>query len=255
MNNQQTKNAAQTLTDKSHALMTTTERVKFYLPYLLLAVILVTAFFAHESIFIDQTETDLLRTEWIEAKSKRTKALDVLKKLTENTPEYQTYLNHKNETNELFTKLEEAKVKDEFVGFPNFKYFIGEFGWALGLFIIGIYMAVRDIVRNTKTLFPEMLINTTVIGVSLFFMSWTLIPKQDFSKLTYVIFNFVLAIVLSTGTYLLVKHRLKYTDRLRFALESMIKFCLKWGWKIQAEQRMEYKEDLFDTSRKAGISK
>ena len=212
-------------------LRTLTKRVKTYLPYFLIAVTLVTAFFAHESLVTENIERKNLETQWIEAKSKRTIALNAVKQLAVDTPEYNAYLVEKENTKQLFIKLNASVEKEQFNGFPNFQYFIGEFGWAFGLFIIGLYMMFRDLIRKSPTLKAEMIINGTVLTISLFFITYALwpinyLPKGDFSKTTYIFFNIITATFICFGANLLIKHKTLIKQKLTAHIRRLFDFII-----------------------------
>lgn len=223
---QQPDFAAPTPTEKRRAyLLMIMEKIKTYLPYATLAVALVTAFFVHESIASKNPEIELASSQWQQAKLKRTEALNAVKKLTLNSTEYNLYLIEKQKTDALFIRLNALTEENKFMGFPNFQYFLGEFGWAFGLFLIGIYLTVRDCVRNTKLLPAEMLINGTVITIALFFMSWATNGTEgftDFDKSTYIVFNILLSIITCIGTYIIVKYKLSVINFLKSNISKLI---------------------------------
>ncbi len=203
-------NATQSTQDTSVdqiVTMTTMERVKLYFPYLVYAVALVTAFFIHESFVQENTTIDQLRTAWKIEKAERSQHLEAIKSLAAGTKEHEMYMVAKNRTDTAFEKLKEAKRQDEFLGFPNFQIFMGEFGWAFGLLLIGVYMLFKDLYNKGKALIGELIVDTTIICISLFFIKWTFNNQQDFSRFWYIFVNVMSALLVTLGAILIVKRK------------------------------------------------
>lgn len=224
----QTSHAALTVTGQKFLAIqkTITEKVKIYLAYLLIAVTMVTAFFVHEFFTPSSSEIESARVEWSEAKSLRTIHLEKLKEMAQGTPEYDQYLESKILTDQLFDKLNAAKEKEVFLGFNNFQQFLGEFGWALGLLLIAIYLTVKDIARNDKTLKAEMLVNGSIFTIAMFFIFWAIQPNKDYPKYMYVLFSVLTSISSCLGFYFLVKYKNKFTLALKNIIKKQFNFLI-----------------------------
>lgn len=187
---------------------------------------MVTAFFMHEFVEPSYPEIDNARLEWSASKSERTQHLNAIKENSKGTAEYNAYWQSKVKTDLLHEKLQIAKEKNKFFGFQNYQQFLGEFGWAFGLLLISLYMILKDLSRNSKTTIYEMLINGSVLTISLFFIFWALGPKQDFPKLTYVISSIFISILSCVGLYFLVKHKNLAVTRLKLSLRKVFDFII-----------------------------
>lgn len=172
--------------------------------YYIIAVICITAFFAHETIISKSETIDEATLIWETAKKKRTIALSKVKEITKGTAEYENYLLEKKNTdivyNDLLLKYEEAK----FLSFDNFQQFVGEFGWALGLFIYSLSNFVLSYKEKNDTFFGKAILHITLIYVSLFYLRWTF-KGEDYRTFTYIFNNFLCVIGLILSTYCIMK--------------------------------------------------
>lgn len=227
------------------------KKARSFFSYLLLAVVLVTAFFAHETITINETKVKNARADWIVAKAKRTETLNAFKAAYQHTAEYKTYFKEKQNTDLLYSKVKSVESDVSFLGFPSFQYFVGEFGWAFGLFIIGFYMLIRDISKNSKTLIGEVFVDGTIISVALFFMTWAFYYKQDFNKLNYLVVNVLLSITICYGAFLIQKHKKEAISRLKSSVKELINLVVRIRKKeVDPNNPPEFDKEMYKSLKK-----
>ena len=147
----------------------------------------------------------------------------------------------------VYAAVETQKEKEEFLGFPNVQYFVGEFGWAFGLLLIGIYLTVRDVKIGSKLLFAQMFVNITIVAIALFFISYTFHYAQDFDKKIYVTANILLAIGICYGIYFIVNYLNKLTTNLKKTNKRLIDFIVfDTPQKIKSNEQDQYNKESID---------
>lgn len=214
---------------------------------------MVTAFFVHEFFTPNSTEVEIARAEWAEAKALRTQHLEVLKEMAKGTAEYTQYLEAKVKTDQLFYKLNAAKQNQVFLGFNSFQQFLGEFGWAFGLLLIAMYLTVKDVSRNSKTLKAEMLINGSIFTIALFFIFWAIQPNKDYPKYMYVLFSILTSTIGCIGFYLLVKYKSSFVLSLKNIIRKQFDFLIVEAPKSVASKNLnEYQKKVDNLINEAG---
>ena len=175
----------------------TTEKIRRNFHFYLLAVTSVAAFFVHESLRDTSSEWDIASANHTEAKAKRTTALNNLKEAAKDTPEYALYLVEKEKTDLAWEEWSKVKAEEKFRGFEDLQQFLGEFGWAFGLFLYAMFNIISMYHRTRKLSQGAGIVHVTFLCISLYYISWCVSPPhiQDFSKLTYMAY----AISLSVG--------------------------------------------------------
>lgn len=224
MENQQTQMAEEMKTP------ITAKGRKRYLSYLL-AVICVAAFFAHEFLPDTPQSYQIELNKHKEAKKNRTVALNNLKEAGKHTPEYALYLIEKEKTDIAYANALAAKDEIRFLSFQDFQQFVGEFGWALGLFLYSIYNVVIALSRSRESESNgSVILHSVLVFISLYFISWAFFAS-DFSKTTYVITSVALTSLMILASSKLLKSFELYMmmfgdDRLKAATRSLTDFIL-----------------------------
>lgn len=215
----------------------TTAKSSINIIYYILAVVCATAFFIHEypSENTDQYTEDF--SNHISSKKQRTKALNNVKKAAIDTPEYSLYLVEKEKTDQAFKKLLNTIESEKFIGFDNFQRFLGEIGWAIGLLIYSLFNMTMTFIRKNKSLKGEIVLHTTLIFISIYFIKWAFQLSNDYSRVTYVIYSIVMSLITVYGTHVLVKHKGKYIDSLILNIKDLTGFVLN-NTKDSSEDKM-----------------
>lgn len=206
---QQTKETVQTQ-EQQHRLDQdqVTKKNKGNFIYYIIAVVCATAFFAHETIVLDYSNITNATTKWEASKEKRTMALEAIKNSVDGTQLHDQYLIEKEATQKDYDALMDEHAKMEFLKFKSFQEWLGEFGWALGLFIYSFFNLCSSLIRRSKTLVPETILHSTLITIAVFFISWSF-NRGDFSLPKYFIFNILTAALTVWSAHLFVKYKEK----------------------------------------------
>lgn len=168
-------------------------KIKNNYGYFIIAVVLATAFFAHETIVSDYTYMYAASAVFNTKNEQNTLALKNIKKAVKGTPVYNEYLIINKEKNEAHAALMGEYDKLKFLEFKTFRQFLGEFGWAFGLFIYGLFNLIKAFIRKTKTFVGEVALHTTIIFISIFFMRWCF-KHEDFMQVDYILINLFTAL-------------------------------------------------------------
>ncbi|QHI35786.1 hypothetical protein IMCC3317_11340 [Kordia antarctica] len=212
-------------------------KVRKNLLYIILAVVCATAFFIHEFIEDQSIEYKTAYQNYKTEKAKRTKALNILKEESIGTESYIKYDEKRVETDLAWQKLKEVKANEEFLGFLDFQQFVGEIGWAVGLFIYSLFnlIMVFHEVNNSKK--GKVLLHTTLLSISLYFISWALFSHDDFPKYVYMIFSILTSIILAYAVIIITSQRYKHIKSLMLNIRSLIGFMFN-NTKSESEEKM-----------------
>ncbi len=209
--------------DQVKAREMTTVRVKDYV-YFLIAAVCAVAFFIHELIPGQTANYTNAKYKHIIAKEKRTEALENLKNAASNLPEYNLYLKEKIATDKAWEELNEVKDKDKFLGFTNIQQFLGEFGWALGLFIYSLFNLSLGFLK--KEFKGVQYLHITLLSISIFYLSYTIQPLQDFTKIQYYLASVLITSFIVLSAYLLVKKKNERVFKLQKIIDSLSRFAI-----------------------------
>ncbi len=193
--------------------------------YYILAVVCSTAFFVHE--FVPQNSQNLLDAleSYEKSKSRRTIALNELKASQKGTFLFEKYSEEKINTKRALEKYNQIEREEHFLAFDNFKQFLGEFGWSIGLLLYSFFNLTISYTRKKKVL-GEMLLHVVLIFISLYFVNWTIMP-HDYAKHEYFIYAFLILVGIVTSTYFLVRAKTKYIAHLNNSLKLIFRFLYK----------------------------
>jgi len=207
----------------------------------------------HEFVQDQSEEYRFSYNTHLQAKKQRTIKLNELKESAKSSAEYKAYLIEKNKTDEAFRELKNVMEKETFLGFKNLQHFLGEFGWALGLLIYSLFNLSLAFIRKNKSLKGEIILHSTLTFIALYFINWAFQKANDYSKITYVLYAIVIAIIIVYGTYLLVNHKNNYIHTLKGSVRSLIDFIsIKTKNKyISEEDKIEYTKDYLVELKKA----
>lgn len=193
--------------------------------YFILAVVLATAFFAHESVLYISNEAEIATSEWQALKAKRTIALDAIKTSVEGTPLYDAYYKEKIASDIAYNKLLNILESEKFLGFNNKKQFLSEFGWALGLFIYALFNLVLAFIEKPKTLIGKVFLHITLLTIALFYLRWCFFKSnEDYLAPKYIAFNILTAGLILIATYFFVSVKTRYGNMLQEKIKDLVAF-------------------------------
>ncbi|WP_438711863.1 hypothetical protein ACSTS3_04725 [Aquimarina muelleri] len=213
-------------------------KIKKNIIYYVMAVVCSTAFFIHE--FIPKNSEGYLMAVDNHAKAKkiRTIALENLKNSTKDSKLYDVYIQSSIKTDLEWNKYLIAEKEEVFLGFDNFQQFLGEFGWALGLFIYSIFNIYITFIKNRNTKYGEIILHSTLNFISLYFVSWALQQSTpDYTKNSYVIYSILMTISIVWGTSKLVRYKENYIRSLFLNIRDLIGFMFN-NTKKESEDKM-----------------
>lgn len=209
-------------------LKVVTKKNNFFNKYfhVLLAVVCTTAFFVHESIE-DVPEPYLQAiNQHISEKGKRTELLNILKDKFKDSPEYKSYYKQKLVTDKASEELVKVSKDISFLGFEDFQQFIGEIGWALGLFLYALFNFINTYTEPDRARKGKLFLHLTLLTISLYFIYWALYNYQDFEKTTYLLFSLGTSTVIATSVYFIVDKRYKQIKSYMSNIRDLIGFML-----------------------------
>ncbi|SHJ44851.1 hypothetical protein [Aquimarina spongiae] len=187
-----------------------------------MAVVCSIAFFTYEFIPQNSQEFKDALAAHKSAKAERTKALNALKKSQEGTPLYNEYYKQKVKTDRAFEAYRIAEQKEHFLAFDNLKQFLGEFGWALGLFIYSLFNVFVTFLRKEKKWPGEIALHGTLIFISFYFIAYCF-KMKDFEAYQYIVSAFLMSCFIVTATYYLVRYKNQYISSLRRNNERLLR--------------------------------
>lgn len=206
-------------------------KIKTNFIYYLMAVVVTTAFFIHETVIPESKNVSSLRSEWLSFRKESRSELKKIKEASKNTDIYQVYQQKKYKTDVAFEKLKKAKKEDKFLQFDNLKLFMGEFGWAFGLFLYSLFNLILSFIRKTKAYFGEITLHSILLYISFFYLRWTFLEK-DYSNFQYLFTCLICTIGIIYSTYLLLRIKDKYLESLR---NNKLSILVNWILDIRNE--------------------
>ncbi|MEM9686804.1 MAG: hypothetical protein AAF934_07765 [Bacteroidota bacterium] len=202
-----------------------------------------TAFFIHMSIPTISEKYKAAKANWQSAKSEYNDTLDQLKELNAQlyygniTQEdftahqqiiYVKYIRINAKKNELHKVASEIRKEDQFLQFKSFQYFLGELGWAVGLFLYAFTNLLHAFyVRNRyfkKEFLSRILLHSTLLFVGCFYTVYVFYTKDDFSRTAYFVAMLVCTAALVVAGKLLVDAYAKMTQYLRDQIYDLVAF-------------------------------
>ncbi|WP_046759347.1 hypothetical protein [Kordia jejudonensis] len=194
--------------------------------HVILAVVCATAFFAHELLpDAPQEYVESLNNHKLE-KKKRTILLNSFKKKFENSPEYKKYYNQKVITDSAWDEFSKVKSKVSFLGFEDIQQFIGEIGWALGLFLYALFNFINTFIEPNRARKSKLLLHITLLTIALYFIYWALYNYQDFEKITYFIWSLCTSIIIAVSVYFIIDKRYKLIKSYMLNIRDLVGFVL-----------------------------
>ncbi len=206
--------------------------------YYILAVVCSTAFFIHE--FIPDNSDKYLEIVQIHQNSKdiRKSTRNEVLESQKGTELYDKYYTAKIETDRLWNEVLDYQSKEKFLGFKSVQQFLGEFGWAFGLFIYSIFNIYITFIKNRNTKYGEIILHSTLNFISLYFVSWALQQSTpDYTKSSYVIYSILMTISIVWGTSKLVRYKENYIKSLFLNIRDLIGFMFN-NTKKESEDKM-----------------
>ncbi len=183
--------------------------------YYFIAVVCTTAFFIHEFIPNDSEDYINAVNNFNNAKQEKKIALQNLNDNAKGTELHKTYLERSTKADKLWDEFLAIEKQDSFLGFKNLQQFIGEFGWAFGLFLYSIFNLIITFIKSSDTKYGEIILHSTLNFISLYFVSWALQQSRpDYGKGTYVVYSILMSLSIVWGTSKLVKYKVKYIKSL-----------------------------------------
>ena len=205
-----------------------------------MAVVLSTAFFAHETVNLDYSNIEIVNSQYNQANSEKVKAFKLLTEKVSHLPEYEEYTEAKKNASVKYDVVIEEYKKIKFFSFNSFQEFMGEFGWALGLFIYSVFNVVKSLIRKTKTLYGEILLHTSLICIAIFYLRWCF-NKVDFSKPTYIIANVFSAILLVLTAFIFIKYKMSIIVRYRKIILMLNTYIYDTEKDLKEDVKQEHK--------------
>ncbi len=217
---------------------TITRKIKAYPLSILLAVVIATAFFIHMAVPPASEELEEANVEWDIARSENTKALNALKQLNfdlnqgkitskeflEKQPKLvEEYTKINKEKDELYNTISEIKSEAKFLHFKSFQYFLGEIGWAFGLFLYAL--ANLFAVFRLKTSYGrqeftgKIVLHSTLLFIGCFYTFYVFYAKDDFAQAWYILAMILCTFSLVMAGRLIADSRIKKAEVLRKSLE------------------------------------
>ena len=216
-----------------------TRKNNFYKKYfhVLLAVVCATAFFVHESIPDKSEKYKEAYNKHHKEKQERTLLLNNFKNTYKDSPEYRSYYKQKVITDKAWEEFGEVKTNRLFLGFKDFQQFVGELGWALGLFLYALFNFINTFLEPNRGRKGKLFLHITLVTIALYFIYWALYNYQDFEKTTYFIFSLITSLVVAIGVYLIVGKRYKQKESYILNNQDLIGFILS-NTKKESESEM-----------------
>lgn len=225
---------------------TTTQKIRSYLLHIILAVVIATAFFIHESL---PTMSDKLRkseANWEAAKSKNATVLGELKQLNFDLSEgnitleeftarqptlVKVYKKINKEKNDLYKILENDKSEARFFQFHSLQYFLGEIGWAAGLFLYALANLLNTFFLKKRYMRMEftgkMLLHSTLLFVGCFYTFYVFYSEKDFSPVWYFFAMVLCAITLVFASKFIIDTYVKRSAYLKANIERLVAFIFR----------------------------
>lgn len=216
-----------------------TKKTNFFYKYfhILLAVVCATAFFIHESLADVPKQYLEAISSHVSEKQKRTELLNIFKNKFKDTPEYKAYYKQKVITDEAYEELEIVRKNISFLGFEDVQQFLGEFGWALGLFLYAFFNFTNTYQEPNRSRKGKLILHITLLIISLYFMYWAIYYKQDFDKITYLIFAILTSCAIAVSVHLILRKRLLHYKSYQLNHQDLIGFMLN-NTKPECEEEM-----------------
>ena len=206
--------------------------------YFILAVVLATAFFAHETIVTDSSDILDANNQYYKAAEISKASYAEFEKTVIEDPLYKKFLNDKEFTLQSYAQVTQAYDDIKFMGFNDFQDFVGELGWALGLLMYAFVNLVIAFSKRTANFFGQIFLHSTIIFISLFFVRWALYHKPDFANFWYIFSNVLAVIVLLLASYFFVLFRDK---KFKNAIREWIRYVYDYRDDIVPSERTKHK--------------
>ncbi len=223
------------------------QKVKSLMPYLI-AIICILSFFS-SSFFPSKSEKFLTaKKTHIQAKAKRTIALENVKKIAIGTKEYELYLKEKLAADLAWEELNRIAEEDKVFNFTSIHQFFYSFGWAFGVFLYAIFNLFRVYTSNPNDIGYKVL-HTTILSISIFYMCWIFQPLRDLSVVSYYFASAVTATLISYSVYLMSKYNFSDIGKLQLLLKDVFDFIL-----FEVKEKELIKENKKEIFRKRSIT-
>lgn len=222
------------------------QKSKTYLPSVLLAVVIATAFFIHMSFPLMPDDLYQAKTNWEAAKAENTTALNALKQLNfdlhqgkitldefaERHPALvEVYTQVNQEKNKLYKIYEDGKSETKFLQFGTFQLFLGEIGWAVGLLLYAffnlLYVFYLRKGHNNIKVKGKIILHSTLLFIGLFYTCYVFYSKDDFSREWYFVAMVLATIALIIASKFIVDAYLKRITVLKENMDRLIRFVFR----------------------------
>lgn len=213
------------------------------IPYLLIAVLLGTAFFAHESVIFENYDSIN------KANSKYRSALSIMEKkrdsLIETLKGSDIYIEYKTAQNDATRAYEPVRIAYEeikFYEFNSLQQFVGEFGWALAVFIYSLINLIITFFKKDETILGKTFLHATILCISIFFIRWCF-THEDFSKATYIVVNVLSTTFLIISCYIYVAYKEKRINDLKVIVHDALGVIFDYLPFISTDKKPEMEID------------
>lgn len=203
-------------------------KTNFFYKYshIFLAVVCATAFFIHELVpDVPKAYTEAMDGFHIE-KNKKSALLKDFKNAYKESPEYKAYYKQKIKSDEAFNEFENVVEEISFLGFEDFQQFLGEFGWAFGLFLYAFFNFLNTYQEPNRSRLGKLILHSTLLIISLYFIYWSLYKSQDFDRIYYLIFSIITSLAIAVGIHLILLKRYVRNKSYQLNHQELIGFML-----------------------------
>ena len=224
------------------------QKFKNYLFYVITAVVIATAFFVHEAFPTASKEYLEAKANWEAAKSKTSAALDNLKKLNADLylgkitladfsakqPELmEAYNQNRKEHDKLLHIVKKIKSEARFLHFNSVQYFLGELGWAVGLFLYAFTNLFYTFYFRHRYWFVKgevtgrLLLHSTLLFVGCFYTFYVFYAQVDFHRAWYFIAMALCTVTLVIASNFITKSYINRTRYLRRSIQQLVGFIFR----------------------------
>ncbi len=191
-------------------------------------------------------EYNQAKAKWQVAKSESAAALSTLKQLHAQlynneialeefvkmqSTLYEEYIEVNQKQKKLHKIALDARSEAKFLGFDSFQYFLGELGWAVGLFLYAFANLLNTFYLKNRYLKREFtgkfLLHSTLLFVGCFYTFYVFYSRQDFAKIWYVLAMILCTVTLFFAAKFIIDTYTRRTEYLRENINKLIAFIFR----------------------------
>jgi hypothetical protein len=92
------------------------------------------------------------------------------------------------------------------------------------------------------------LLHTTILSITIFYLFWIFQPFQDLSKFSYYLMSIITGVVISCSIYLMSKYKFTDTGKLKYIIKNLFDFII-----VEVNDKELIKEDKKEYYEKKSI--